>query len=217
MSASGLGYGRYRIGGSDEWLMRIGDPAAPAVLFLPPLFEELNRTRALMASVMRLLAGEGLCCWLPDLPGTGESERALEEVSWEAWREAARASVDQPRATVALRGGALLDDAVDTTCRWRLAPVSGNAVARDLARAGLMAEGGGGYAPSEAMITALSAADLGTAARVRTVRLATDRAEADRKVEGPPLWRRSEPQNSSELAASVASDILNWMRQCGAC
>ena len=36
--------------------------------------------------------------------------------------------------------------------------------------------------------------------QVRTLRLATDRGEADLKLEGPPLWRRAEPQNSSELA-----------------
>lgn len=217
MTSGGLAYGRYRTGGSDEWLMRIGDPGAPNVLFLPPLFEELNRTRAFMAGVMRLLAAEGLCCWLPDLPGTGESEAPLETVSWESWREATGSAVSKPKATVALRGGALLDDAAVTGCRWRFAPATGAAVARDLARAGLMSEGGGGYAPSEALMAGLSAAELKAAPGVRTVRLATDRAEADLKLDGLPLWRRAEPQNSSELAGAAASDILKWMRQCGVC
>lgn len=216
MSAGGLAYGRYSTAGSDEWLMRIGAPAAPAVLFLPPLFEELNRTRAFMASVMRLLAAQGLCCWLPDLPGTGESARPLTEVSWEEWRQAAAAALPTPKAVVALRGGALLDDAIETRCRWRLAPATGSAIARDLARAGLMSEGGGGYAPSEALLASLASAELADAAGIRTVRLATDRAEADLKLEGLPLWRRAEPQNSSELAEAAASDITNWMRACGA-
>lgn len=216
MSAGGLAYGRYSTGGSDEWLTRIGDPAAPAVLLLPPLFEELNRTRAFMASVMRLLAAQGLCCWLPDLPGTGESERPLAEVSWKDWRQAAAAALPKPKAIVALRGGALLDDAVEARCRWRLAPAAGSAIARDLARAGLMSEGGGGYAPSKALLTGLSSAELADAAGIRTARLATDRAEADLKLEGLPLWRRAEPQNSYELADAAASDIMKWMRACGA-
>ena len=68
--------------------MRIGDPAAPFILFLPPLFEEMNRTRAFLAGAMRRVAAAGYCCRLPDLPGTGESERALEEVSWQDWQDA---------------------------------------------------------------------------------------------------------------------------------
>ncbi|MEA3065760.1 MAG: hypothetical protein QOJ27_2212, partial [Sphingomonadales bacterium] len=87
MTDPGLHYSRYRAGGRDEWMMRIG--TGPALLFLPPLFEEMNRTRALLAALMRRLAGEGYGCWLPDLPGTGESERPLEAVAWQDWRDAA--------------------------------------------------------------------------------------------------------------------------------
>ncbi len=53
---------------------------APAILFVPPLFEEMNRTRALIVAVMRRLAKRGHGCWLLDLGGTGESERDLAEV-----------------------------------------------------------------------------------------------------------------------------------------
>ena len=60
--------------------MRIGAADAPPILFVPPLFEEMNRTRALIAAIMRALAARGYGCWLPDLPGTGESLRALGEV-----------------------------------------------------------------------------------------------------------------------------------------
>jgi len=196
-------------------MMRIGD--GPALLFLPPLFEELNRTRALTATVMRGLAAEGFACWLPDLPGTGESERALETIAWEEWREAAAAAFDAAGAvaSVGLRGGALLDH--PSPARWRFATVPGASLARDLARAGLMTEGGGGYAPSETLLTALSAAEPEPGERVRTIRLATDRAEAELKLEGPPIWRRAEPQNSYELAGAMVSDIGQWVRACGAC
>lgn len=215
MTSSGLHYSRYRVGDRDEWMMRIGD--GPALLFLPPLFEELNRTRALLATAMRALAAEGFSCWLPDLPGTGESERALEEVTWEDWRSAAAAAFESAGAvaSVGLRGGALLDRR--SPVRWRFAPAPGASLARDLARAGLMAEGGGGYSPSEALLADLGAAEPEPGERVRTVRLATDRAEADLKLEGAPLWRRAEPQNDYELAGAMASDIGQWVRACGAC
>lgn len=195
--------------------MRIGE--GPGLLFLPPLFEEMNRTRALLATVMRALAERGLGCWLPDLPGTGESERALEEVSWQDWRDAASAAFDAAGAvaSVGVRGGALLDGA--SPARWRFAPAGGASLARDLARAGLMTEGGGGYSPSSALLDPLAAAGLEPGDEVRTLRLATDRAEADLKLDGPPLWRRSEPQNSHELADAMASDIAIWVRSCGAC
>jgi pimeloyl-ACP methyl ester carboxylesterase len=199
--------------------MRIGNAAAPVLLFLPPLFEEMNRTRALIAATMRALAEEGFGCWLPDLPGTGESERALAAISWEDWRVAAAAAApDALAAVVSVRGGALLDDAPPARCRWRFAPATGSSLARDLARAGLMTEGGGGgYAPSDALLASLEAAEPVPGDGVRTVRLVTDRAEADLKLDGPPLWRRAEPQTSPELAAALACDISAWVRQCAGC
>ena len=215
MSGPGLAYVRYRTGAGDEWMMRIGE--GPALLFLPPLFEEMNRTRALLAATMRALAAEGFGCWLPDLPGTGESERALEDVSWQDWSDAAAAAfaAAEAVATIAVRGGALLDEAAPR--RWRFAPATGASLARDLGRAGLMTEGGGGYSPSDGLLAELAAAEPEGSAEVRTIRLATDRAEADLKLEGPPLWRRAEPQTSSELAQAMASDILQWARRCDAC
>jgi pimeloyl-ACP methyl ester carboxylesterase len=196
-------------------MMRIG--SGTPLLFLPPLFEEMNRTRALLAAAMRALAAQGFECWLPDLPGTGESERALEDVSWQDWREAAASAFEASGAvaSVSLRGGALLDGAAGS--RWRFAPATGTSLARDVARAGLMTEGGGGYAPSEALLSGLAGAEPAQGGTIRTLRLSTDRAEADLKLDGPPIWRRAEPQNSSELAAAMASDISQWVRSCGLC
>jgi alpha-beta hydrolase superfamily lysophospholipase len=215
VSKAGLDYVRYRTGDRDEWMMRIG--AGPALLFLPPLFEEMNRTRALLATAMRGLAARGFQSWLPDLPGTGESERALEDVSWQDWLDAAAAAFAAAGAAacISLRGGALLDEAAPA--RWRFAPATGASLARDLARAGLMSEGGGGYAPSAALLGPLASAEPAAGGRQRVLRLVTDRAEADLKLAGPPLWRRAEPQNSSELAEAMASDISTWVRECVAC
>jgi hypothetical protein len=115
---------------------------------------------------------------------------------------------------MSVRGGCLLDGGL-ASATWRFAPVEGASLVRDLERARLVAEGGGaGYAPAPGLLESLCAAAPVGAARI--VRLAGDRAEADRKVEGPPLWRRSEPQNSSELADAVASDIVEWIGRCAA-
>ncbi|MDB5691794.1 MAG: hypothetical protein JWO81_857 [Alphaproteobacteria bacterium] len=214
MTASGLHYDRYQVAGRDEWIMRIGDPAAPSLLFLPPLFEEMNRTRAFLAAVMRRVAAAGYCCRLPDLPGTGESERALDEMRWQDWRDAARTAVDGARGVVGVRGGCLLDQGLGP-CIWRLAPVEGASLVRDLERTGLVAEGGGaGYTPSANLLESLRTAS--PAGDARTVRLASDRGEADLKLDGPPLWRRSEPQNSSQLSDAAASDIVEWAGTCAA-
>jgi pimeloyl-ACP methyl ester carboxylesterase len=221
VTASGLFYDRYRANGFDEWLMRIGPGEGPPILFLPPLFEEMNRTRALICGVMRRVAAKGYGCWLPDLPGTGESGRPLETVSWRDWRSAAETAAvyvshgGRIAATVSIRGGCLLDDAAPAHCGWRFAPVAGSSLVRDLSRAGLASGGGtAGYSPSETLLRPLEQAVPSPLEAVRIVRLASDRAEADSKVPGPPLWRRAEPETSPELSAVIADDILAWIRQC---
>ena len=197
-------------------MMRVG-PAGPAILFVPPLFEEMNRTRAFMAATMRALAAAGYGSILPDLPGTGESRRDLAAQGWEDWRQAVAELGQIAFATVAIRGGCLLDDACHLPA-WRLAPVDGASLIRDLERSGMVAGGGSaGYDPSPEMVDALRAARPAAVATLRTIRLASDRGEADLKLDGPPLWRRSEPQTSSELSGLIASDIAEWARKCASC
>ena len=222
MTSAGLAYHPYSVGGFEEWMMRIGPAEAPPVLFLPPLFEEMNRTRALLAAMMRALAAGGFGCWLPDLPGTGESERPIDEVDWEDWRSAVSEAADHVAAAsgrapvmAAVRGGSLLDDAAEGACHWRFAPVSGASIARDMERSGLA--GGvawAGYAPSPALRGAVAAAQPEPLARLRILRLASDRAEADAKVAGPALWRQSEPGQSRALAEAAAADLAGWAKTC---
>jgi hypothetical protein len=226
VSVSAQSYERYRTARTNyEWMMRVGDPRTPPVLFVPPLFEELNRTRALIVAVMRALAVEGHSGWLPDLSGTSESVVGLEEVTWEYWRadvtaasrHVAEASGRAP-LVAAIRGGCLLDDAAEGDCRWRFAPVNGSSLARDLERASLGggAEWAGYHAAGAGLRESLAAATPGPASLLRTVRLATDGGQADAKIEGPALWRRSEPGSSADLAAALAKDIGEWRRTCAA-
>jgi hypothetical protein len=220
-SPQGLAFERFRAGDREEWLMRLGRPHAPAILFVPPLFEEMNRTRALIVAAMRRLAKGGQCCWLLDLAGTGESERDLAEVTWSDWRHdvtaaAAHIAERSKKPLVAsLRGGALLDDRAEARGWWRFAPLDGAAVARDLVRSGLA--GGvewAGYASSGPFKAALEAAAPAPVQMLRIVRLPTDRGEADGRIEGPALWRRSEPGTSAELAEAIAADLQRWSREC---
>ena len=222
----GLAFERYRTGNDAEWMMRIGSPGGPAILVLPPLFEELNRTRALLASVMRDLGRRGYRCWLPDLPGCGESMRPLEQCGWADWRAAARdcgravAAAAGRYVSVSLRGGCLLDDASGAEAHWRLAPVAGASLARDLVRSALLHVGQtddqarlAGYPASDDLLASIERA-VPEGGPVRTVRLRHDRAPSDGTLPGPPLWRRSEPQNSAELSQAMASDIDEWCRRC---
>lgn len=218
---SALAFERFKSSDRQEWLMRIGREHAPAILFVPPLFEEMNRVRALIVAVMRAVAKKGQTAWLLDLSGTGESERELGEVVWDDWRHdvifAAAHIAEKARKPLiaSLRGGALVDDGAEARGWWRFAPLDGAAVARDMVRTGLA--GGvewAGYGPSDALKGALEAAVPARATPLRIVRLATDRVEADAKLEGPALWRRSEPGTSHELAEAIAADLVKWSRLC---
>lgn len=224
MTFGAQAYEQYRTPRTYEWIMRVGDPRTPPILFVPPLFEELNRTRALIVAVMRRLAADGHGCWLPDLSGTGESQLALEDIAWSDWSHDVVAAADHISAVsgrqpviAAIRGGCLIDGAVEAGCWWRFAPVTGRALTRDLDRASLA--GGAewaGYPAAPALREALAGAKAKAAAPLRTVRLETDAGEADHKVAGPALWRRSEPGNSPDLAGLLATDLNEWSRSCAA-
>jgi alpha-beta hydrolase superfamily lysophospholipase len=220
MSQAALAVESFESDGRSEWLMRIGAEDTPAILFVPPLFEEMNRTRALIAAVMRRLAAQGFGCWLPDLGGTGESERDLGAVEWGDWRHdvtsaATHVTEKAGKPLIAsLRGGVLLDDGAEARGWWRFAPVDGLALQRDMVRAGLAGVEWAGYAPSDALKAGLAGATAAEVAPLRIVRLATDAQPADLKVDGPALWRRSEPGTSDALADALAADLADWSHLC---
>lgn len=208
--------------GDGEWMMRIGAVDGAPVLLLPPLFEEMNRLRALMMDVMRGLADRGHGCWLPDLPGTGESARALDAITWADWRSAVRlaaADVQEaggaPPVVASFRGAALLDDAALALAWWRFAPLDGSAVVRDLDRAGL--SGGApwaGYDGEAKLRPCLLASRPQPVVPSRIVRLQSDPAAADVRLAGPVLWRRSEPDRSPELSSAIIEDISAFAMSC---
>ena len=223
MNSPGLAYETFASDGGPEWMMRIGAAEAPSILFVAPLFEEMNRTRALIAAAMRALAARGFGCWLPDLRGTGESERPLEDAKWSGWRHDVMAAADHvrtrgggPPLVAAFRGGCLVDDAAAAIGWWRLAPVDGSSLVRDMVRSGIAGVEWAGYPASPDIRGRLEDSRPFLQEPLRVVRLATDPGAADIKMPGPALWRRSEPGNSAELAAAIAEDIALWHPQCAA-
>lgn len=221
MSSTGLAYETFESERGPEWTMRIGAAEAPPILFVPPLFEEMNRTRALLVAAMRALAGRGFGCWLPDLGGTGESEAALASMTWSGWRHDvssaaahARSRSGAPPLVASLRGGCLIDDAAAAIGWWRLAPVDGASLVRDMVRAGLAGVEWAGYEASPDIRGRLEDAAPFAQEPLRVARLASDRGDADCRLSGPALWRRSEPGTSTELAEAMAADIGAWHARC---
>lgn len=231
-----LRYDSFAWRGGRERIARF-DADGPRILIVPPFFEETNKTRRLLVETMRLFLKNGIGSALPDLPGMLESMTDFTTVTWDDWRGAIDAAAAGVGAThiASIRGGALLDDIADLP-RWRLAPVEGPALLRDLVRVKLASarEAGvtttaaeverdalagsasiAGYAFGTGFLAAMRDAQL-SSRPARTVRLATDALPADIKVEGQPLWRRAEPGEDGALAQSIADDIAHWVATCAA-
>lgn len=205
----------YRWRGGEELWTRIGVHHSQQILIIEPLFEEKNRTRRLIADIMRGLDDHQIGSTVPDLPGTGESFTDIATVTLNDWKDAI-AAIDRaitPGVTVSFRGGALLDSGAERA--WRFAPESGARIVRDLKRSQLASANAtplyAGHALSDDFIANLEAAVLPSHSAIRTVRLESDSAEADAKLLGTPLWRRAEPGDDVALAAAITADIVAWM------
>jgi hypothetical protein len=196
--------------GGREAMLRFGPATGPVVVAALPLFEEANRTRTFVVTILRALAERGVASALPDLPGQGESLTPTEAATIADMR-AAFAAVPGDYS-LAIRSGALLD-AGERKGRWHLAPQQGAELLRELNR--LRSAGGadnfGGNRLSATLLAELEAA---TAAEARVVRPEPDAKPADLKVPGAPLWRRAEPDNDPALADLLADDIAAWVRAC---
>jgi hypothetical protein len=188
------------------------------VLIIEPLFEEANRTRRMIATMARLLTAQYISATIVELPGTGESLIDIADVRIVDWQVAVDAAVAATGATIiaSFRGGSLLDGVGLPV--WRFAPETGARIVRDLrrVRASGSSETYAGHVLSDAFLGELEAAPLPTPALLRTVRLLSDAAPADSKLEGSPLWRRAEPGEDATLSAMLATDLAHWIDQCAA-
>lgn len=211
--------------GGREAMLRFGAGiaagAGPTVIAALPLFEEANRTRAIVVGVLRRLAARGIASALPDLPGTGESLVDTDQVRLADWRAAfaaAAAVLPGPLVTMAWRGGALADRDARVAARWHLSPVTGSETARELRRLAAASATAGLYAGnllSDALIADLTSDDPAPpAAPTRIVRLESDPRPADARLAAPPPWRAAEPGDDPALANAVASDVAAWVARC---
>ncbi|MFD1950614.1 hypothetical protein ACFSGX_07525 [Sphingomonas arantia] len=222
---------RLTIHGREEYLRIVGSGDTAAVLLVPPLFGEANRCRRLLADVMAELAVLGRGSALPDLPGTGESLTPFAVATLADWRAMVAASAallhvatGRPAMIASFRGGALLDDApepADVAGRWRMTPVEGATVLRELGRAQRMAATSG--APISGPVFAGTALATGLAGPLagalpagaaRVVRLAEDGKGADERLPGSPMWRRAEPGRDRAMAKAIAQDIDRMAATC---
>jgi len=223
-------------------MLRFGPDDAPTVIAAPALFEEGNRTRALLVDVLHRLAARGIAGVLPDLPGTGESLVPTARATVLRWREAFEAATErvwrsgQVASSVAIRGGALLDTLALLPARWQLAPMRGEEVRAELLRtmraagfdgdpAALSADGDGTPIPVAGnLISRRLWSELADAlpvgqdgeCSVRIVRLAGDPRTADARLDGTPMWRRAEATGDPILAEALAVDIAGWIARCAA-
>ena len=222
-------------GHAPEHQLRIAPTKTPraTIVFVPPLFEEANRTRRTLVLAMRALAADGFAALLPDLPGQNDSLVPLTEVDLDRWQDAlagVAATVDGPVIVASIRGGALIDHRASVAAWWRLAPVGGASLLRTLMRARVAAdrEAGrtssleslqteaataplllAGNALSPAMISQLGAAEAQPVEPLSSIAL------GEGGVAGTPLWLRAEPGEDAAMARAIAADIAAWSKTCG--
>jgi hypothetical protein len=185
----------------------------------------MNFTRGFIVDIMRALSALNIGTWLPDLPGTGESLRPLETISWDDWLDAARTAGEAVAAqsgrrphVIALRGGNLLAHAVDRRSCWSFAPASGASLLRQLQRTQLISDkrnihdqsdinGYMGYTMSSQMRISLENMSEPAPFSPLHVREASSTEM---------LWRRAEPARAPELSTALAAEIAQWIATCDA-
>lgn len=205
----------YDWAGGREAMLRFGPDTGPVVVAALPLFEEANRTRAFVVTILRALAERDIASALPDLPGQGESLLQTELATLPGLREgfaAACMRFDKAYA-FAVRSGALLDTSAQIAGRCHLVPTTGAELARELGRIRGLHDGNN-YAGNLLSPDLLAEIEEAIPAVAHTIRFEGDARAADVKLRGAPLWRRAEPDNDPVLATLLADEIATWVRAC---
>lgn len=220
----------YEVGTAREYCLRFSAESADrTILFVPPLFDEMNRSRRMIVETMRHLAAQGVASIFPDLPGCNESISPLEQQSVTQWRTTIAAAAAQLGAThvASLRGGCLLDDAA-TLPICRLAPTSGASLLKTLFRTRIASDREAGIVTSIDELRNLGIQDnIDLAGHVIAPKMlqeleAATPTSANHMIEitltdidGTPLWLRAEPGESSPMSAAYARYLQQWSSGCG--
>ncbi|MEH6756873.1 MAG: hypothetical protein V7676_05125 [Parasphingorhabdus sp.] len=232
-----LEYSSYPFNGHDEFCLRAGSHHQKTILFIPPLFDEMNRVRRMIVGTMRLLNEHAIGSILPDLPGTNESLFPLEQASLTIWRNAL-AHCAEPLAkqlyVASFRGGCLIDDFAVESRKWRLAPAKGPGLLRTMMRTRMASDKEAGLATDMTQLAEeaqrghvnLAGNHIGpkmfaelqdtvpmSSGSIRTAQLTNSNQAADVKLSGSALWLRAEPDDDPQLAKAIADDLLSWVAQ----
>ncbi len=209
-------------GVSDEYLLLCDGGGGPSVLMIPPLFDEHNKLRAQIVSVMRCLGRKGIGSALPDLPGCNESLLPLDEQSLSGWREAILAAVSllEPTHVLAWRSGSLLAPA--DLPGWQYAPQTGAKQLRGMLRARTIAAKEAGKAETLAELEQLGRtegielagwplnADMFRELEAAQPHLGKAQQEiAQGDIGGPALWLRAEPERDEHQAEALATILAD--------
>lgn len=206
-------------GPADELAVRCDRGRRRRLLIVPPLFEEMNRTRRLLVETMRRLDSHGIDAMLPDLPGCNESLQPFAAQTLHAWRRAMAQAAAHFGAShvLAVRGGALVFP--NALPGWVLEPVSGNSILRQMLRARTIAAREAGVSETIAELTergreqGLELAGYPcSAALIAGLESARPLDEGQREVRqselgGGALWLRAEPGESAAQADALAALI----------
>ncbi|WP_022672503.1 hypothetical protein [Novosphingopyxis baekryungensis] len=218
----------YTIDGLAEQLLVIGD-GSPRVLFVPPLFDEMNRMRRTLVLAMHALAQRDIASALMDLPGCNESLAQLDTQSLTRWRDAvvAAAAVTEPDCLASLRGGCLIDDGADPAHRWRLSPAKGASLLKTLLRTRIAGEREDGRTVTAAQLIEQSrlapielagnwlgpqmVAELHDALPAALPAREVKPGTGPSTITGSALWLRAEPGEDAAMAHAIVSDIAQLM------
>ncbi len=197
------------------------------VLILQPLFEEANRMRRTLALMARALDRNAVGVVMPDLPGMGEHPVGADKLEISVIEASLKSLIDalatdgRPVLVAGFRAACLFDTLPGAAANWRFAPEPGDRLVRTLMRTVMPEDSSdmqafvNGQLVSRAFLDDMASLLQPHPAKLRTLRLSTDRAEADRHVEASPLWRHAEPGEDPALAALLAEDIRTWVETCG--
>ena len=227
-------FGTYEFAGCKELCLCPSTPLAHRVMLVPPLFDEMNRMRRMLVGVLEALEGLSVGGFLPDLPGTNESQIALDQVTLSGWQDAMAACAQQHGIShiASFRAGVLAVAGLNEADHWIFSPAKGAAVLRTMLRTKVAADRESGLATSIADLTIraekerlelagniigpklfaqLNAADIPSFARQQVIRLESDSKPADSHVPGSALWLRAEPDDDPAMSSAIARNIAAWM------
>jgi hypothetical protein len=207
-------------GPSEEYALALDRNRSRRLLIVPPLFDEANRMRRMLADFMRLIDQAGVDSFLPDLPGCNESLQDFSAQSLHAWRNAMQIAARHFRATdvLAVRGGALVFP--NALPGWALEPAKGATILRQLIRARVIASREEGSHEDSAALLELGRTEglelagwrLG-ASLVAGLENALPQVEghhmiAQSQLGGAGLWLRAEPAPAPAQSAALARIVL---------